>query len=425
MVGAALTNQTPAVREALAKGESPNVGNFFGWQALTLAVMHGNLEMAQSLLDSGAKVNATDAAGSTPLMWAVGLDTPNPALVDALLRHGADPGVKNLAGESALQWATRRGDMALAARLRAAGASDRDSIRSAAASAVAMLQKSGPQFVKASGCVSCHHQSLPQMLNGMARKRGIPVDETIAAQQVKAVVAMYRPIREGLLEGRVNVPNPGVTLSYALLGLHAEGYAPDETTEAMAAALARAQTPDGGFVMLGIRPPMEASRFTAAALSLRALSIFGRDAGSRVAQAREWLIRSKPATTEDKAMRLLGLVWGGAETQDAVAELLAAQRPGGGWAQLDGLEPDAYATGMAIVALDAARVRNPAGVAYLARTRLDDGTWVVRTRANPVQQLRDSGFPHGRDQWISAAATSWAAMALTTALPDEVSALRP
>jgi len=30
----------------------------------------------------------------------------------------------------------------------------------------------------------------------------------------------------------------------------------------------------------------------------------------------------------------------------------------------------------------------------------------------PFQPYFESGFPHGDDQWISAAATSWAAMAL-------------
>jgi hypothetical protein len=54
---------------------------------------------------------------------------------------------------------------------------------------------------------------------------------------------------------------------------------------------------------------------------------------------------------------------------------------------------------------------------YLLRTQLADGTWLVRTRANPVQILKESGFPHGRDQWISAAGTAWAAAALALTQP--------
>jgi hypothetical protein len=39
-------------------------------------------------------------------------------------------------------------------------------------------------------------------------------------------------------------------------------------------------------------------------------------------------------------------------------------------------------------------------------------------RALAFQPYFDSGFPHGYNQWVSAAATSWATMALTLALPE-------
>jgi hypothetical protein len=58
------------------------------------------------------------------------------------------------------------------------------------------------------------------------------------------------------------------------------------------------------------------------------------------------------------------------------------------------------------------------GIQYLRKTQLEDGTWHVATRAFPFQPLVDTGFPHGRDQWISAAATSWATIVL---LPSAVS----
>jgi hypothetical protein len=46
-------------------------------------------------------------------------------------------------------------------------------------------------------------------------------------------------------------------------------------------------------------------------------------------------------------------------------------------------------------------------------SQCEDGSWYVRSRAMPVQPYFESGFPHGRDQFISAAATNWAVMALT------------
>jgi hypothetical protein len=36
----------------------------------------------------------------------------------------------------------------------------------------------------------------------------------------------------------------------------------------------------------------------------------------------------------------------------------------------------------------------------------------VATRAMPIQPYFESGFPYGREQWISYSATAWADMAL-------------
>jgi hypothetical protein len=58
------------------------------------------------------------------------------------------------------------------------------------------------------------------------------------------------------------------------------------------------------------------------------------------------------------------------------------------------------------------------GIKFLLATQQEDGSWYTRTRALAFQPYFDSGFPHGYNQWVSAAATSWAAMALTLALPE-------
>jgi Ankyrin repeats (many copies) len=90
----------------------------------------------------------------------------------------------------------------------------------------------------------------------------------------------------------------------------------------------------------------------------------------------------------------------------------------GGWAQLATLESDAYATGQALFALATAgnlAVTDPTflrGVQFLLKTQLEDASWFVQSRSVPVQPYFESGFPHGRSQYISYAATAWAAMAL-------------
>jgi hypothetical protein len=53
------------------------------------------------------------------------------------------------------------------------------------------------------------------------------------------------------------------------------------------------------------------------------------------------------------------------------------------------------------------------------RNQLVDGSWFMSTRAVPVQpHTFESGFPHGWHQFASDGASSWAAMALLSTLPD-------
>ncbi|KAL3298354.1 37s ribosomal protein rsm22 [Colletotrichum asianum] len=64
-----------------------------GWTPLMQAVHHGNEEMAKLLLEKGAKANAKDNHGRTPLFIAI--DSHRSSLVPALLDHGARTDVKH------------------------------------------------------------------------------------------------------------------------------------------------------------------------------------------------------------------------------------------------------------------------------------------------------------------------------------------
>ena len=67
--------------------------------------------------------------------------------------------------------------------------------------------------------------------------------------------------------------------------------------------------------------------------------------------------------------------------------------------------------GLPLLAGDAAD-----GLSEEQRTQLEDGTWFVRTRAFGFQPYFETGFPHGRSQFISTVATAWASAALTYTL---------
>jgi squalene cyclase len=99
------------------------------------------------------------------------------------------------------------------------------------------------------------------------------------------------------------------------------------------------------------------------------------------------------------------------EAQKALRELVAHQKADGGWSDLETMESNAYTTGEALVALRIAGV--PAadaafkrGVDYLLQTQQEDGSWYVKSRAMTFQPYFESGFPHGYNQWISAAGSS-------------------
>jgi squalene cyclase len=146
-----------------------------------------------------------------------------------------------------------------------------------------------------------------------------------------------------------------------------------------------------------------------------------------VRKAREWLETARSKDTEDRVFRLLALreaMAPGATIQKAADDLLATRCDDGGWSQLDGGASDAYATGSALVALHLAgglATDSPAyrsGLGFLVRTQRDDGSWFVASRSKPFQPYFESGFPYGKDQFISMAASSWAVTALALACPE-------
>jgi ankyrin repeat protein len=65
--------------------------------------------IVEELLGAGADVNAKDALGSTPLVWAAMSERDDTRTVGALLGAGASVNVTTAMGETPLSWAKRRG----------------------------------------------------------------------------------------------------------------------------------------------------------------------------------------------------------------------------------------------------------------------------------------------------------------------------
>ena len=399
--------------------------------ALGAAVRLGDSQMTATLLARGAEPPRN-------ILTAVAL-APEPLpgeIVRTLIDRGADINVKTPAGGSVLDLAKRQGRTPLIDLLIKAGAKEESaseqpaakpkpagSVRAALDRSIPLLQRSDVTFIKKAGCVSCHNNSLTAMTVSAMRKSGLRVDEQIARAQLQATAYYLDANRERALQG-LGVPGGGDTAGYVLLGMAAEKYPADALTDIWAQYMKNIQSPDGRWKCASLRPPLEASDFQTTAAGLRAVQVYGGKDKSAVQLASRWLERAQPRTNEDRAFQLLGLQWagGGGEVAPKLArELLAMQRSDGGWGQLATLPSDAYATGQALVALAESGtlpVTSPAyrrGVQFLLNSQLEDGSWYVRSRALPIQPHFDSDFPHGKDQFISAAATNWAAMALASA----------
>ncbi len=305
-------------------------------------------------------------------------------------------------------------------------------IRTSSANALPLIEKRTSQYPHQRDCFSCTHQGVPVLALTLSRDRGFWIDDENIQEQVELTKSDLESAHDSYQKG--NGQPGGVTRAgYALWTVANAGGKPDETTAAVVEFLLKRDADRGQWRESSKRPPSEASPFTTTFVALRALRSFGSTdqaarIDQRIAKACDWLLQTAANDTEDRVFRLWGLKLAGAPmpaVREAADQLLATQREDGGWAQLKDGSSDAYATGSTLVALHEAagvETKDPAyqrGLAFLIKTQQDDGSWHVVSRSRPFQTYFESGFPYGKDQFISIAASSWATAALVLACPKE------
>jgi hypothetical protein len=363
-----------------------------------------------------------------------------------LLDKGADPNAEAINGDRALDWASYRADQSRIDLLKRYGAKPgaatravsfpspegTNDARAALQKSVALLLPTAPAVFKARACITCHNQALPMQVSAAARQKGIPIDEHLLEITLKQVLAVFKPIAEQAMQGEQPSDNT-LHLGYVMTALAAQGYRADDMTASLAHLVVSFQRANGSWLTEGVsRPPIEDSDVSSTAMAVRALTLYplpGRTNLVREAlrKARDWLIAVTANSAEERNMRLMGLVWTNAPSQiirSGMNDVVRRQRPNGGWSQLDSLPTDAYATGMSLYALHEAgiSVTGPVyrrGIEFLLKNQYADGSWLVKSRAYPVQPYFESGFPFGDHQWISAAGSSWASLAIAHTLPNE------
>jgi ankyrin repeat protein len=420
-------------------------------QALLETAALADATMVAMLLDHGADVNAVDPTGRTPLMYVAVSDLISLDVVQLLIARGADVNAIDQhvqaddEGWTVLDIAKTHGDTPVVAALIKAGAKGtapvtpaltpvrNNTVQAAIERSLPLLQKSDTNFTSKAGCFSCHNNSLAALAVGSARTIGIRVDEALSARAVNQNMAVLHAQRDQLHQGFFvsveDVFGPFV-LGYQTIGLNAEHYNADLTTDAVAMYLRMHQMTDGHWEYGAgdNRPPICNQYVGQTALAMRALQLYAPsvDKGAyddAIRRAAAWLAEVEPRTSEDRGWKLLGLAWAGMDKDaigKSVRDVEALQRADGGWSDMPSMESSAFATGKALVSLQAAGVpiadaAFQRGVKFLLDTQQEDGSWYVRSRALAFQPYFDNGYPHGYDQWVSAAGAGWATTALSLA----------
>jgi len=446
-----------AVRVALARWDRPTTDFLVAHGINTpadLLLTTANWEptdLVAHWIDAGANVNATNNAqySRTPLLSAVASEAPSSVNnLKLLLERGADPNARMTEGESALDFAIYKGDRAKIQLLEQHGATRGEGprrsevqapIRSGAVDARVALTKSvsrlldaAPRFRQQTNCISCHHNALPSLTAAVLARKGIDVDHDRAGKALQDLETFFQTSVPRQMLGDPTVGGEALTAGYALVALAASGHAADTMTAATVHWILARQMPDGSWLGNGLnRPPSEYSLISHTAMAVGGVKAYSspnlrKQIGESLRKAGHWLIAAEPGSAEERAMRLMGLVWTEAPravVNSAITAIRQHQESSGGWSQFDRTAPDAYATGMSLYALHLAGVATTddtyrKGVAFLLNTQYEDGAWFVRSHTFPVQRYFESGFPFGRHQWISSAGTSWASLAIAQTLRD-------
>ena len=437
LIYAARLGQVVTVKRLLAHGAVVDQADSHGRTPLMYAAMNGHKAVVTLLLAAGAKPNLTDKEKATALHLTARY-CGDSTVAQSLLKAKASVSARDANGKTPIALAQARHFVGVTTVLKTAGARP-EPVRAALKPDVAVqkslvaMENGMKRFLSQSECASCHHQGLGVAVLGAARLKGFVVNQGILDGNVKRVADNLQQIAPliGLsqsdpkLAGIVptsEVDEMSIANAYLFWGLDGTQTKTSPEIAALAQYAATQQQPEGNWRFTLHRGPMQESLITATTLQLLGIKRYLKPEQSAplLAKAQNWLKATPGKTTEDHAMRLLGLRWSGLETkalQRDAQRLIALQNTDGGWGAKPGTASDPMATGQALYSLRVAGASITDGALrqatnYLLRMQDESGAWYQNKTIQPFNYFFDTGFPGGESQYSSFGATGWATLGL-------------
>ncbi|HXE54739.1 MAG TPA: prenyltransferase/squalene oxidase repeat-containing protein [Tepidisphaeraceae bacterium] len=304
--------------------------------------------------------------------------------------------------------------------------------------AIGYLQSESGTWLKTRRCAACHHAAMPLWALSEAGGQGYTVDKKFVTDSIEgALGSRKKMMASGLVPNPDAPPDPrpmarGVNTGAVFMAAIA-GMMPSLTDgqknslNQIIDDIIKKQQPDGSWEFFLSRPPINESKASDAAWIILALQgQVQRDPSESHRAALEraiaWLEGPNlPDNQQMKALKLLVAIRAGRpreELQPAIDQLLALQRPDGGWNQTPAPMSDAFATGQTLYVLALAgytskRPEIQNGINFLVARQKSDGSWPMASRATP------DGRPGSAKLLtpITCAADSWATLALSRLVP--------